>query len=150
MDLKETIPMDPISSVNTNGLANQAKPRKSELDMATFIQLLSAQLSNQNPLEPMNDRDFFAQMAQLGTVQGMAKLEDAAQVQQAASLLGKTVTAFRPMTESGSGANELFTGRAVGLNVKHGENWLVLEDAKGGQVEVQMSSIQSVSLGSTP
>src|SRR5690349_24630235 len=87
---------------------------KSELDMKSFMRLLTVQLTNQNPLEPMGDRDFFAQMAQMGTVQGLDQMKASLQVTQASSLLGKTVTAVRPMTESGGSANTLATeiGRA--------------------------------------
>lgn len=138
--------MNPITSINNKALSASSGKGNAELDMQTFIQLLTVQLANQNPLEPMNDRDFFAQMAQLGTVQGMGKLQSSMQVQQASSLLGKTVTAVRPMTEGTTGTNDLITGVAVGLNVKSGENWLVLQEANGGQVEVRLSAIQQVSL----
>jgi flagellar basal-body rod modification protein FlgD len=114
--------------------------------MSTFIKLLSVQLSNQNPMEPMNDRDFFAQMAQLGTVQGMGNLQKSMEIQQASALLGKTVTAVRPMTEGTTGSNDLVTGQVVGLNVKNGENLLVLQQVDGGLVEVKMGAIQSVSI----
>lgn len=138
--------MNPISGIGTTALTATSGKGKSELDMQTFIQLLTVQLANQNPLEPMNDRDFFAQMAQLGTAQGMGKLQSSMEVQQASGLLGKVVTAVRPMTQGNTGTNDLVEGLAVGLNVRNGENWLVLQEADGGQVEVQMKSVQSVSL----
>lgn len=138
--------MDSIAGVFPGISSANARPRKSELDMSTFIKLLSVQLSNQNPMEPMNDRDFFAQMAQLGTVQGMGNLQKSMEIQQASALLGKTVTAVRPMTEGTTGSNDLVTGQVVGLNVKNGENLLVLQQVDGGLVEVKMGAIQSVSI----
>lgn len=123
--------------------ARPAKEKK-ELDMSTFIRLLSVQLSNQNPLEPMNDRDFFAQMAQLGQVQGMDKLEKSMQVSQAAAMMGKTVTAVRPMSESGLADNYLATGVVEKLIIKNGEQRLMIREANGGMVEIGFASIRSI------
>lgn len=118
--------------------------KKKELDMQAFLELLTAQLVNQNPLEPMNDRDFFAQMAQLGTVQGLDKMNKSMEVAQASNLIGKTVTAVRPMTESSSGQNELVSGSVEKLTVRNGEHILTLKEANGGLVDVKMSAIREV------
>jgi flagellar basal-body rod modification protein FlgD len=45
-----------------------------------FLQLLVTQLQNQDPLNPIQDREFIAQMAQLSTLEATNNL--AAQVQQ--------------------------------------------------------------------
>lgn len=121
-----------------------ANAKKKEMDMQSFIELLSVQLANQNPLEPMNDRDFFAQMAQLGTVQGIDKMQQSMQITQASSLIGRNVTAVRPMTESTTSTNDLVTGRVVGLTVKNGENILQLRQENGGIVDVKMTAIRQV------
>ena len=137
-----------VSNVNgaayygVNGAAATAK--KSELDMNQFIRLLTVQLANQNPLEPMNDRDFFAQMAQLGQVQGMDKLKEGSDMQQAQSLMGKNVTALRQITETGTGQAQLVEGVVKKLSIKNGEYYLGIQEANGGIVEVQMKSLQSV------
>lgn len=123
---------------------NPAKP-KSELNMDTFLRLLTVQLANQNPLEPMNDRDFFAQMAQLGTVQGMDKLNDSMEIAQAAGMLGKKVTATRPMTENDTGFNTQVTGTVQKVFVKNGDRYLSIKEANGGLVDVKFSQVQSVS-----
>jgi flagellar basal-body rod modification protein FlgD len=122
----------------------KAPDEKSKLDMNAFMRLLTVQLSNQNPLEPMSDRDFFAQMAQLGQVQGMDQLGKSMQVSQAAAMMGKTVTAIRPMTQGSTGSNDLVTGVVTKMVVKNGEQKLVLREANGGEVEVGFNSIQQV------
>ena len=138
--------MEPVSPVNGSqyfGLS--AAPPKSALDMNTFMRLLSTQLANQNPLEPMNDRDFFAQMAQLGQVQGTDKMLDKLDVLQASSLIGKTVDAVRPMTASGSnGTNSIVTGTVTRLTVKNGEYMLGIKEADGGVAEVAFDAIREV------
>lgn len=63
-----------------------------------FLQLLVTQLRNQDPLTPMNDREFISQMAQLSALEattGLAtQIEDllvAQQQTQALSLVGREV-----------------------------------------------------------
>lgn len=70
------------------------------LGKSDFLKLLVAQLRNQDPLKPMEDREFIAQMAQLNTVeQIMAMNENLSQfmsfdiMAQASSLIGKVVEA---------------------------------------------------------
>lgn len=131
----------PVSSEKFYGL--KPADKKSTLDMKAFLTLLTKQLSYQNPLQPMNDRDFFAQMAQLGQVQGMDQLNNASEVQQIQSMIGKTVTAVRPMTE-GDGTNALVTGVATRLLIRDGERLLVLRQPDGGEVEVKPANVQDV------
>ncbi len=123
-----------------------AKPAaaKSTLDMATFLKLLTVQLSNQNPLEPMNDRDFFAQMAQLGQVQGTDKLVSASQVQQANDLMGKAVTAVRPNSGTNPSLNPIVTGVVTKLSIRNGVNYIGITEADGGTVDVTSDALQSI------
>ena len=103
--------------------------------------LLTVQLANQNPLEPMNDRDFFAQMAQLGQVQGMDKIQGSLDFGQAANLIGKTVTAVRPGDLSGKATVE---GEVTKVAIKNGEQVITVKEADGGSVEITLSAIQSI------
>lgn len=106
------------------------------------MRLLTVQLANQNPLEPMNDRDFFAQMAQLGTVDGIGKLEDSMNVLQATNLIGKKITAVRPLSDGGT--NNIVSGTAEKLSIRNGEYYVSIKEANGGLVEIQINNIQSV------
>lgn len=135
--------IQPTDSNPNYYVPNAAKP-KSQLNMDTFLRLLTVQLANQNPLEPMGDRDFFAQMAQLGTVQGMDKLNKSAEISQAAGMLGKTVTAFRPMTEGDDPFNTQVTGTVQKVFSQNGEYYISLKQSNGGLVDVKVSQIFSV------
>ena len=73
------------------------EPRQS-LGRDDFLKLLVAQLSFQDPLEPMNDREFIAQMAQFSTLEQMtsmssdfSRLASMLSGSEATSALGKTV-----------------------------------------------------------
>ena len=64
-----------------------------------FLRLLAAQISNQNPLEPMKDTEFIAQMAQFSQLEQTTNLARdirgltmGAQLSQGASLLGREVS----------------------------------------------------------
>jgi flagellar basal-body rod modification protein FlgD len=135
-------PVTPVDGFEYFGVTPAKK--KDELDMETFMRLLVVQLVNQNPLEPMNDRDFFAQMAQLGQVEGLDNLQSSSDMAQATGFIGKTVTAVRPTTSGGAFNDPLVYGVVTGVVVKNGDQMLVIREATGGNVEVKLGAIQSV------
>lgn len=45
-----------------------------DLDKDAFLRLLTTQLSNQDPLNPMEDREFIAQLAQFSSLEQMQNL----------------------------------------------------------------------------
>ncbi len=72
---------------------------KNELGSLDFMQLIIAQLRNQNPLEPQKDTDFMAQMAQFEALNqmktvaaGLKVLQGVNELTTASSMLGKTIT----------------------------------------------------------
>lgn len=134
--------MAETSSVASSFFGMTPAQPKSELNMATFIRLLTIQLANQNPLEPMNDRDFFAQMAQLGQVQGTENMTNQLKTMQAASLIGKTIRATISRAE-GAPLEETF-GRVMGMDVKNGVQILKVQEADGGLVDVKFENILSM------
>lgn len=139
--------MNTIDPTGANTYTNMGgKPMaKSELNMDAFLRLLTVQLANQNPLEPMNDRDFFAQMAQLGQVEGMDGLQASLDTLNSAAMIGKTVTAVRPMTDADSGGvNSLVTGTVTRITMRDGKQILGLQEANGGVVEVQIGGIREI------
>jgi flagellar basal-body rod modification protein FlgD len=81
-------------------IKNQGTANK-ELGKNEFLNLLVAQLNNQNPLEPQGNGEFIAQLAQFSQVEGIEKLNtsmgsllsgyQSSQALQASSLVGRKV-----------------------------------------------------------
>lgn len=76
-------------------------PKDNTLGKDQFLQLLVAQMNNQNPLDPQTNSEFVAQLAQFSTVEGLDNLNksvntilsstQSSQALQASSLVGRKV-----------------------------------------------------------
>jgi len=55
-------------------LASASRAISNELGQDAFLRLLIAQLANQDPLNPMDDREFISQMAQFSALEQMTQL----------------------------------------------------------------------------
>lgn len=62
-----------------------------------FLRLLVTQLRYQNPLEPMADLGFIAQLAQFGALEQMQNLNRSAMLDAALALLGRRVAGQDPV-----------------------------------------------------
>ena len=78
--------------------AMQAAENNSQLQMDDFLQLLTSQITNQDPLEPMKDTEFISQMANIASLeqmqqftQGFSKFADSHGEMLAQSYLGNHV-----------------------------------------------------------
>jgi flagellar basal-body rod modification protein FlgD len=71
---------DPVSSSTSSvtdqyavaaPAANTTGQASTELDLDDFLELMTAQISNQNPLDPVDNSEFFNQIASFSTVSGI-------------------------------------------------------------------------------
>ena len=92
-----------ISSANQLSVNSPAKVTSTALDSNQFMQILMAQLTHQNPLEPMDSNEMMSQFSQLNSLQelrdihsAMDKVSVTNQTTYLASLIGKTVKVNRP------------------------------------------------------
>ena len=118
-----TVSLDSSYMYNSRSVAAQGKR---ELDRDAFLKILITQLQYQDPTQPMQDKEFIAQMAQFSSLEQMNKVassnEQVFQVSAmalGAQLLGNTVSY---MDEEG--------------NVKSGEVTAV--KSVEGQIKVQV------------
>ena len=96
-----------------------------QLGEQQFLKLLVTQLTNQDPLQPQDQSQFLAQLAQFSTVEGVNNMAASQAKVQAASLLGKTVDAQVvsnnvPQTLSGLVTAVSYDASGVHLTVGHG------------------------------
>lgn len=85
--------------INKNTTADSKK--NTELGQSDFLELMTAQLQYQDPLSPMENGDFIAQMAQFSTVSGIGDLNTSVssmsaalqnnQALQASTMVGRSV-----------------------------------------------------------
>lgn len=84
----------------TTGAASAAAKQSPQEMQDRFLKLMVAQLSNQDPLNPMDNAELTSQMAQINTVTGIQQLNDSIkamtsqfgtlQAMQGTSLIGRT------------------------------------------------------------
>lgn len=68
---------------------------KELISQETFLHLLVAEMSNQDPLEPTSNTEFISQLAQFSSMQYMQDSSKYAMATYASSLVGKTVQASK-------------------------------------------------------
>ena len=91
--------INPTSLTSAVSTTDTKTSSAASVDYDAFLKLLVAELENQDPTEPMNSRDFVAQLAQFSTVeqsiQTNSKLDQMltlSAVSRADGLIGLTVT----------------------------------------------------------
>ncbi len=133
-----------VSSVNPNSYYVPPAPKKLPgLDMSTFLHLLTVQMASQNPLEPMKDSDLYAQISQLGQVEGMQNLQSQGDFNKAQSLIGKEVAVVNPNATSKD--NQIINGVVAGVMIGgDGAFKLNVIDDKGNATAVGIDSIQQI------
>jgi flagellar basal-body rod modification protein FlgD len=112
----------------------------STLGKDDFLKLLVTQLQHQDPMNPMDDKDFMGQMAQFSSLEQITNLVSstdemhfASQVSQSVSLIGHQVTWMKADGTNGTG-----TARSVSIDSGN-----ILIDVDG--VQVQPGDIKQVS-----
>lgn len=107
--------MKPVDNelLSSLGLSANKDARRSNdrLGQDQFLELMVAQLKNQDPMKPMDNGDFLGQIAQFSTVSGIQDLQSSfnqlatsltsSQALQASALVGRTVLVQAPANESG-------------------------------------------------
>ena len=98
-------------SINSPG----AKTNGQEMDRSAFLKLFTTQLQNQNPLDPVKNEAFVAQLAQFSQLEATTKMADsldtmasasqADRLLQGAALIGKRVNAPNGTAELVANAN---------------------------------------------
>jgi flagellar basal-body rod modification protein FlgD len=121
-----------VTSATDTAMSSTTSPTNptatNSVDYNTFLQLLVAEMKNQDPTNPMDTSQYMAQFAQLSTVeqamQTNSKLDallSSQSLSQADGLIGKTVS----FTDS-TGAS--FSGKVVSISINSDGSIATLED----------------------
>ncbi|HHZ04888.1 flagellar hook assembly protein FlgD [Acetomicrobium hydrogeniformans] len=127
-----------VSSVNQSYYSEGKREIKNELGKDDFLKLLITQLTHQDPLEPVSDTEFIAQMAQFSTLEQMTNVakgvESLLSVTKlnAQSYIGKEVIYYDDNTglyQQSSVRSALFEDGEVYLELENGK-YILLDEIK--------------------
>lgn len=106
---------------------------RKQLGSMDFMNLLITQLRHQDPMKPMDDREFMAQLAQFSTLEQVAEQTRWSKLSYGLGLVGQHVT-------YADAEGILHTDRVQALRTVQGEPKLVL-----GEAEISMDQVVAAS-----
>lgn len=114
-----------IPGIRTNVDA-AAEENRTELGQDEFLELMTTQLSNQDPFEPMDNGEFMGQIAQFGAVDGINNL----------------LTSFNDLSTNLQSSQALQASNIIGRQVlvNHDQGYLPQTGTLQGAVELDSSS----------
>jgi flagellar basal-body rod modification protein FlgD len=148
--MSTTISAYPTTPSNAEqlGSATSTTTGSSELNQDTFLKLLTTQLQNQDPTNPVSNEDFIAQLAQFSSLEqlqgvnsslsNLTTIDTSMNNASMVSLLGQDVVAASDTFHySGSGSQDILYNSSSGIS----GGTLTIKDANG-------SIVSTVDLGS--
>ncbi len=133
--LGSTQPTTSVSNSSTLGsAANQ------QLGANEFLQLLTTELQNQDPTQPVDDTQSVAQLAQFSALQATDELNQSFQnfqsnfgVLQASTLIGKSVSV--EVSNSSTGNSSSISGTVTGIQVQNGQPYFTMNNSSGQPID---------------
>ena len=95
-----------------------------ELGKDDFLNLLITQLKYQDPLEPVDDKEFIGQMAQFTSLEQMQNMNGSLSKSQAFSLIGKYAAAN--IDDEKTGETKLIKGIVTSAKINKGKAFVVI------------------------
>jgi len=140
---------NPFSQLGLSNTTNATVKPNDELGQSEFLELMTAQLQFQDPLEPMENGDFLGQMAQFGTVSGINNLNtsfgslsssfQSNQALEASTLVGRKVLV--PSDTASLGSSGGLSG-SVELDQPASQVTVRVTNAAGQLVHQQLLGVQ--------
>lgn len=125
-----------MNSPNIQDIVNKANADKTErnfgeLGKDDFIKLLITQLRHQDPMNPVDDKEFIGQMAQFSALEQMQNVSAGINSVRGSTLLGKEVKAT---VSSQSGGVSEVEGLVTAVKLKRGDTFVVVD---GREIKVE-------------
>ena len=143
--------------------SQQTTTKTNDLDKDAFLQLLVAQLQNQDPLEPQDNGEFIAQMAQFSTLEQMnnmtssmdkiselvSNIDTSVLVGQLSGMIGKGVEWMNQTSTADENGNPItetssLSGIITGVTVASGVTKIIATDSEGNRHQVDIANIAHV------
>ncbi|EGD52906.1 flagellar hook assembly protein FlgD [Thermoanaerobacter thermohydrosulfuricus] len=121
----------------TTVYTNRVTTSKDQLGKDDFLKLLVTQLKNQDPLNPMDDREFIAQLAQFSTLEQMQNMNSSFNAVRAINLIGKNI--YATITDN-NGNSQTVTGKVDVVYKQNGEYFLQVNG-----IDVPVDAVTAVS-----
>lgn len=112
---------------------------KSRLDAQDFLQVMVAQMRNQNPLEPQSDADFISGIAQFDQLSSLNEINESLSAMASLSALGQVSSLLGREVLADSGTDEPIQGVVHAVEIDNGTPILVV-----GEHRVPASAVQAV------
>ena len=142
---------------------NKVVKKNDEMGKDAFLQLLVAQMKYQDPLDPQDNSDYLAQLAQFSALEQMTNVSDGLQdvsklvgnidtsvlVGQLSSMIGQNISwdsTSRYNDENGNlvvNTTEL-NGKVTGVRIVDGGTYIVAEDTEGNMHDVEISKVNDL------
>jgi flagellar basal-body rod modification protein FlgD len=136
--MSESIKGNYANVIDPNIQYKETEPTpKNNLDKDAFLNLLVTQLRYQDPMNPTDDKEFIAQMAQFTSLEQMQNMNKNLESSSAFSMIGKEVKA-KMVNESTLDVEEI-QGKVDAVKMKSGKTYLVVNDK-----EVPFDKVEAV------
>lgn len=140
----ETVPW--LTTENSSTTTNASEDNNT-LGKDAFLNLLITQLKYQDPMDPMDDKEFIAQMASFSSLEQMQNLNTSFQelstnindnlfpsmmIQQSGSMIGREVSYVRTVEddETGETVEEVVSGQVESVIISDGTPYYVIDGQK--------------------
>lgn len=130
-----------VNSTQSSASGLNKSTSGASLDRDVFLRLLTTELSNQDPMSPMQDKDFISQLAQFSSLeqsqtlnQNMASFIQSQTIIGTAALVGKNVHALDP------NSGETISGKVDSIKLSSGQLTLQI-----GNNQIPLESIIDIS-----
>jgi flagellar basal-body rod modification protein FlgD len=135
-----------LTNSTTSTTSTTTKKTTNELGQDDFMQMLIAQLKNQDPLNPMDGKDFAAQLAQFSTLQEITNLNTTM-----SSLPTYLQSLSNAQMANMIGANALAKGNVINVNgATTNISYTIPADIQSGTIKIydaNGSQVDALSLG---
>lgn len=112
---------------NETQRSNKDRKPQTEMDKDAFLKVLIAQMTHQDPMSPMEDTQFIAQMAQFSALEQSMQANNTATAARAEGMIGKEIVASAVMDSTGTLRPADIYGKVVGTLKVNGKVFLQLE-----------------------